>query len=104
MKRGLQMLATKPNAQNFKFHDYDLDQQIMSAQDLKELGLDKVVYVQELGIAAARALFPEIDELPERGSLFSVHAADGTPILLAEDLSAATIAATDHDLQVMQVH
>ncbi len=98
------MLATKPNGQNFMGLDYGFDQQIMSAQDLKELGLDKVVYVQELGIAAARTLFPEIDELPESGSLFSVHAADGTPILLAEDLSAATIAASDHDLQVLQVH
>ena len=98
------MLASKPNGQNFKGLDSGLDQQIMSAQDLKELGLDTVVYVQELGIAAARLLFPEIDELPESGSLFCVSAADGTPILLAEDLSAATIAASDHDLQVLQVH
>jgi len=77
---------------------------VMTKDDLRDLGVDKLVYVHEVVASAAKDLFPEIVDLPEEGSLFAVHAANGLPILLAQDLEAAVIAAIDNELQIQQLN
>lgn len=76
----------------------------MTEEDFADLGMDNVVYVQEVTLDEAQILFPEIDEFPELTQLYAVHAANGTPVLLAEDLYSAKEAAENNKLMVHNVH
>lgn len=76
----------------------------MTEQDFADYGMQNVVYVQEVSVEKAHDLFPEIDDLPEYSKLYAVHAANGTPVLLAEDLFSALEAIETNKLVVQQVH
>lgn len=76
---------------------------IISKEQLRDMGLNDLVYVQEVAMSHAKKLFPQVEEFPEQTALYAVHAANGTPILLAEDLESAVIAATDHELNIQYV-
>lgn len=77
---------------------------IMNDKDFADLGIQDMVYVNEVAHDTALNLFPEIIDLPETGPLYAVHAADGTPILLAEDLQSATSAAAEHSFTLHQLN
>ena len=77
---------------------------IMNDKDFADLGIQDIVYVNEVALETALNLFPEIMDLPETGPLYAVHAADGTPILLAEDLESATTAAAEHSFTLHQLN
>ena len=49
-------------------------------------------------------MFPAVKGLPEGISLFSLHAADGTPLALTDTKQAAIGHAIDDDLQIASVH
>ncbi len=76
----------------------------MTEEDFADLGMQNVVYVHEVTANEAHMLFPEIEELPELTTLYAVHAANGTPVLLAEDLYSALEAAESNKLTVQKVH
>ena len=76
----------------------------MSEEDFADLGMDDVVYVQKISIDEAQIFFPEIDDFPELSQLYSLHAANGTPVLLAEDLYSAKEAAENNKLTVHNVN
>ncbi len=76
----------------------------MTEEDFADLGMDNVVYVQEVSLDEAQFLFPEIEEFPQISQLYSVHAANGTPVLLAEDLYSAKEAAENNKLVVHTVN
>lgn len=77
---------------------------VMTDKDFADLGIQDLVYVHEVAVETALDLFPEIEELPFGSTLFAVHAADGTPILLAEDLESASHAAEEHSFTLQQVN
>jgi hypothetical protein len=76
----------------------------MTEEDFADLGMDNVVYVQEVSLDEAQFLFPEIEEFPQISQLYAVHAANGTPVLLAEDLYSAKEAAENNKLVVHTVN
>ncbi|GJM03034.1 MAG: hypothetical protein DHS20C08_15350 [Rhodomicrobium sp.] len=76
----------------------------MTDKDFADLGIQDMVYVNEIAVDTALDLFPEVLDLPDDGTLYSVHAADGTPILLAEDLESANTAAAEHSFTLHQVN
>ena len=76
----------------------------MTEEDFADLGMDDVVYIQKVTRDEAQLLFPEIDEFPEISQLYSLHAANGTPVLLAEDLYSAKEAAENNKLTVHNVN
>lgn len=76
----------------------------MSSIEFAHLGGGEVAYVKELSSDEAEHLFPAIDDLPHGINLFSLHAADGTPLALAESRSAAIANAMEHDLETVSVH
>lgn len=78
--------------------------EIMTDKDFADFGLHDLVYVHRVEADRALNLFPEIDHLPDGEMLYAVHAADGTPILLAEDLEAASSAAEEHMLTLQYVN
>ncbi|GAB6853739.1 DUF1150 family protein [Asaia astilbis] len=62
----------------------------MTHQDLKEFGMSRVAYVKAV--------------VYEGESAFAIHAADGTPMALAEDRSSAFEAIVDHEMVPAWVH
>ncbi|WP_336760323.1 DUF1150 family protein [Asaia sp. VD9] len=62
----------------------------MTHQDLKEFGMSRVAYVKPV--------------VYEGEAAFAIHAADGTPMALAEDRSSAFEAIVDHEMIPAWVH
>ncbi len=87
---------------NPKIEEYHVKD--MTEEDFADLGMDNVVYVQEVTLDEAQTLFPEIEEFPEIGHFYALHAANGTPVLLAEDLYSAKEAAENNKLFVHTVN
>lgn len=63
----------------------------LSSDDLKHIGLNQIAYVRSF-----------IDENNEKA--FSVHAADGTQISLADSYAMAVAAVRYHDMHPVTVH
>ena len=67
-----------------------LDVRALSPADLGRLGLQQVAYVKPLTVNGAHA--------------FAIHAADGTPMAVAQDRSLAIAAILEHEMVPAQVH
>lgn len=76
---------------------------IMSVAELERLGGGKVAYIREMDSDEAHELFPGAD-LPMGVAIFSLHAADGTPIALTDSRQAAVGHAIGADLKLAYVH
>ena len=76
----------------------------MTELELARLGGGEVAYIKTLSSADARRMFPMIEGLPKGINLFSLHAADGTPIALTDTLQAAIGHAEEGDLAIAAVH
>jgi len=72
----------------------------MSEFDLARLGGGEVAYIKTLTSDEALQMFPMIEGLPKGIPLFSLHAADGTPIALTDTLQAAIGHAHEDELAI----
>lgn len=79
-------------------------QYIMTEHELATLGGGIVAYIKTLTSDEASRMFPTIEGLPKGISLFSLHAADGTPLALTDTRQAAVGHAIDDDLEIASVH
>src|SRR4029078_13471812 len=61
-------------------------------------------YIKTLPADEASRMFPTIEGLPKGINLFSLHAADGTPLALTDTRQAAIGHAIDDDLEIARVH
>lgn len=77
---------------------------IMSEMELARLGDGQVAYIRMMSSKEARSLFPMVEGLPKRGTLFALHAADGTPIALTDSHVAAVGHAREGELEVASIH
>lgn len=77
---------------------------VMSQLELARLGGGEVAYIKTLSSDEAREMFPAIDGLPNGINLFSLHAADGTPIALTDTRQAALSHALEDELLIASVH
>ncbi len=83
----------------------NLDQRhVMTAHELATLGGGVVGYIKMLTSDEASRMFPAIEGLPQGISLFSLHAADGTPLALTDTKQAAIGHAIDDDLEIASLH
>lgn len=73
---------------------------IMSEIELAHLGGGEIAYIKTLSSDEASRMFPMVEGLPKGINLFSLHAADGTPIALTDTLQAAMGHAAEGDLQI----
>lgn len=76
----------------------------MTEHELATLGGGVVAYIKTLTSEEASRMFPAIEGLPQGISLFSLHAADGTPLALTDTRQAAIGHAIDDDLEIASVH
>jgi hypothetical protein len=77
---------------------------IMSDSEFAALGDGEVAYIKSLSSEEAQAAYPSIDDLPEGLSLFALHAADGTPIALTDDMGTAIEHAMGDELEIAPLH
>jgi hypothetical protein len=77
---------------------------IISQIELARLGGGQIAYIKELKSDEARRIFPAVEGLPSGLDLFSLHAADGTPIALTDTRQAAVSHAMGDELEIASVH
>jgi hypothetical protein len=77
---------------------------IMSELELARLGGGEVAYIKTLSPDEANRMFPMVRGLPEGIPLFSLHAADGTPIALTDTMQAAIGHAEEGELLIAPLH
>ena len=76
----------------------------MTEHELATLGGGVVAYIKTLTSDEASRMFPAIEGLPKGINLFSLHAADGTPLGADRHQQAAIGHAIDDDLEIASVH
>ena len=77
---------------------------LMSLSELAQLGGGKVAYIKVMSHDEAKELFPAVENLPEGINLYSLHAADGTPLILTDSRQAAVGHAIGDELEIASVH
>ena len=77
---------------------------LISESELATLGGGAVAYIKTLTSDEASRMFPAVEGLPQGISLFSLHAADGTPLALTDTRQVAIGHAFDDDLEIASVH
>jgi hypothetical protein len=78
----------------------------MSPEALAHLGDGRIAYVKTIRSEDVRALFPQA-EMPQMApgqTLFALHAADGTPIMLTDSREAAIANAWSQELETVSLH
>jgi hypothetical protein len=77
---------------------------VMSELEFAHLGGGEVAYIKTLTSDEALQMFPMVEGLPKGIPLFSLHAADGTPIALTDTLQAAVGHASEDELSIAPLH
>ena len=76
----------------------------VSPEALATLGEGQLAYVKQIRSEDVAALFPQAPKIEPGLKLFSLHAADGTPIMLTDSREAAIANAWSNELQAVSVH
>lgn len=76
----------------------------ITAAELLKLGGGHIAYIRTMTSDQARAMFPAVEGLPQGINLYSLHAADGTPIALTDSMQAAVGHAMGDDLEIATLH
>ena len=78
----------------------------ITPEALAHLGDGRIAYVKAIRSEDVAALFPQA-QMPQMApgqTLFALHAADGTPIMLTDSREAAIANAWSNELQAVSVH
>lgn len=76
----------------------------LSLEAFAVLGGGQVAYVREIKSEEVKGLFPQAPQMAPGMRLFSLHAADGTPIIITDSREAAVANAREHELDTVSVH
>jgi hypothetical protein len=76
----------------------------LSPELLANLGGGQIAYVKPIRSEDVKAMFPQAPQLAPGLQLFSLHAADGTPIMLTDSREAAVAHAWSNELQTVSLH
>lgn len=76
----------------------------MTPEALAGLGGGEIAYVRSIRSEDVPSLFPQAPQIAPGMTLFTLHAADGTPIMLTDSREAALANAMQHELVTVSVH
>ncbi len=76
----------------------------MTPEAFSVLGGGQIAYVRAIRSEDVATLFPQAPEIAPGLTLFTLHAADGTPIMLTDSREAALANAMEHELVTVSVH
>ncbi len=77
---------------------------VLTPEAFAVLGGGQVAYVREIKSEEVKTLFPQAPMMAPGMKLFSLHAADGTPIIVTDSREAAVANAREHELDTVSVH
>jgi hypothetical protein len=77
---------------------------VVSQEALALLGGGRIAYVKAIRSEDVASLFPQAPQIAPGLQLFSLHAADGTPIMLTDSREAAVANAWSQELEAVSVH
>ncbi|CTQ54469.1 putative small protein [Roseibium album] len=77
---------------------------IMSVDELTELGTGDVAYIKPIKARDLKEMFPDVPPLQDNMTLYALLNADGTPILLADSREAAVANAFEAELEMAALH
>jgi hypothetical protein len=77
---------------------------VMSPETLATLGENRLAYIKAVRSEEVAFLYAEAPLLAPGYQVFVLHAADGTPILLADSRESALADAANHELETVSVH
>jgi hypothetical protein len=80
------------------------DAPVITQQALASLGGGRIAYVKPIRSEDVQAMFPQAPQLQPGMQLYSLHAADGTPIMVTDTREAAVANAITHELEMVSVH
>lgn len=76
----------------------------LSPEAFAVLGGGQIAYVRAIRSEEVPVLFPQAPALAPGLKLFSLHAADGTPIMITDSREMAIANAREHELDTLSVH
>lgn len=76
----------------------------ITPEALAGLGGGEIAYVRTIRSEDVRRMFPQAPAIAPGLTLFTLHAADGTPIMLTDSREAALANASEHSLVTVSVH
>ncbi len=76
----------------------------ISPEALALLGGGKIAYVRAVRSEDVPAMFPQVQPLEPGMQLFTLHAADGTPMMLTDSRETAVATAWSQKLETVSVH
>jgi hypothetical protein len=77
---------------------------VISPEALAHLGEHQIAYVKPIRSEELATLFPQAPHIAPGLKLFALHAADGTPIMIADSREAAVANAWSQELETLSVH
>ena len=77
---------------------------VLTQEALAHLGGGRIAYVKAVRSEDVKGLFPQAPELQPGMQLYTLNAADGTPILLTDTRESAVAGAFTHELEAVSVH
>ena len=77
---------------------------VITQEALAHLGDGRLAYVKTIRSEDVASLFPQAPRIAPGIKLFSLHAADGTPIMLTDTREAALVNAWSQELEPVSVH
>jgi hypothetical protein len=78
--------------------------EVMTADELGELGTGDVAYIKPVKAWELREMFPDVPPLQDDMTLYALLNADGTPILLADSRAAAVANAFEQELEMVALN
>jgi hypothetical protein len=76
----------------------------VSPEALALIGGGRIAYVKAIRSEDVAKMFPQAPQIAPGMKLFSLHAADGTPIMLTDSREAAVANAWSQELEAVSVH
>jgi len=76
----------------------------ISLEALATMGDGQIAYVKQIRSEDVPHLFPQAPQIAPGLKLFSLHGADGTPIMLTDSREAALANAWSQELEAVSVH
>ena len=71
---------------------------------LAHLGDGRLAYVRPIRSEDVATMFPQAPQIAPGLTLFALHAADGTPIMLTDTRESALASAWSNELEAVSVH
>ncbi len=84
--------------------DMIADSQVMSEGELAHLGEGTVAYLRKMSSDDLRGRFPGLGQIAPGLELWALFAANGQPILLADERDRALAGAMENDLTTVATH